>query len=312
MDDQPQFRTDLYRGTAEYYDRYRLPYPQALLDDLLARVGATGDGRLLDLACGPGRLTFPLARRFADVLGVDLEPDAIALATGLAATREIANVRFVAGRAEDLDVPDGSVELVTIGTAFHRLDRARVADLAMAWLRDGGHLALVWSDAPWTQDGDWQRELSECVFEWSRRMDPVERIPEALAAALTGQPHDAVLAAAGFTILDRFETTVVQDWRVEDLIGLVHSTSILPRPLLGDRVEEFETDLRTRLLAVEPAGVFRDEPSFAYDLRAPMSSRHGHGRIGERQRQRKVCGHVRARSSATAGEHVGDDRTDAR
>jgi len=36
--------------------------------------------------------------------------------------------------------------------------------------------------------------------------------------------------------------------------------------LLGDRAAEFEADLRTRLLAIVPSGVFRDEPSFAYDL----------------------------------------------
>lgn len=27
MESRPQFRTDLYKGTASYYDRYRVPYP---------------------------------------------------------------------------------------------------------------------------------------------------------------------------------------------------------------------------------------------------------------------------------------------
>jgi SAM-dependent methyltransferase len=260
-----QFRTDLYRGTADYYERYRLPYPDTMLDDLVARVGATGDGRLLDVACGTGRLTFPLADRFAEVLGVDQEPDAIARASERAAERGITNVRFSVGRAEDIDPPD-PFELVTIATAFHRLDRPRVAERARGWLRDGGHLALVWSDAPWTQDGEWQQALSDCVFEWSRRMDPVERLPEGFDAAMRELRDDTVLTEAGFTVLDRYETSVVHDWSVDDLIGLVHSTSILPRPLLGDRAPEFDADLRARLLAVEPSGVFRDRPSFAYDL----------------------------------------------
>jgi SAM-dependent methyltransferase len=260
-----QFRTDLYRGTADDYERYRLPYPDAMLDDLVARVGATGDGRLIDLACGTGRLTFPLAARFADVLAVDQEPDAIARATERAAERGLTTVRFVVGRAEAVDT-DGLVDMVTIATAFHRLDRTRVAERAMGWLRDGGHLALVWADDPWTQAGEWQRVLSDCAFEWSRRMDPVERLPEGFAAAMTEQPDEMVLTAAGFTVLDRYEQTVVHEWSVDDLIGLVHSTSILPRPLLRDRVGDFEADLRARLLAVEPTGVFRDAPSFAYDL----------------------------------------------
>jgi hypothetical protein len=99
-------------------------------------------------------------------------------------------------------------------------------------------------------------------------MDPVERLPEGFDAAMTELLDETVLTAAGFTVLDRSETTVVHEWDVDDLIGLVHSTSILPRPLLGDRTEEFDDDLRTRLLAVEPSGVFRDTYSFAYDLAA--------------------------------------------
>ena len=37
MDDKLHFAVDLYHGTAEYYDRYRLPYPEAMIEDLIAR-----------------------------------------------------------------------------------------------------------------------------------------------------------------------------------------------------------------------------------------------------------------------------------
>jgi SAM-dependent methyltransferase len=57
-----EFRRDLFRGTAGYYDRFRAPYPQALIDDLAGRpgpgAGPGGAGRLLDLACGTGQLSF--------------------------------------------------------------------------------------------------------------------------------------------------------------------------------------------------------------------------------------------------------------
>ena len=33
MTEEPRFRTDLYRGTASDYDRFRPPYPDQLLDD---------------------------------------------------------------------------------------------------------------------------------------------------------------------------------------------------------------------------------------------------------------------------------------
>jgi hypothetical protein len=56
MEPTPQFRPDLYQGTAQYNDRYRVPYPASLLDDLVARAGVSGTGRLLDIACGTGDL----------------------------------------------------------------------------------------------------------------------------------------------------------------------------------------------------------------------------------------------------------------
>ena len=52
----PEFRADLYRGTARFYDEFRVAYPHHLLDDLRVRARITGAGRLLDLACGTGQI----------------------------------------------------------------------------------------------------------------------------------------------------------------------------------------------------------------------------------------------------------------
>ena len=35
--DKARFSADLYHGTAEFYDRYRPPYPRAMLGDLVTR-----------------------------------------------------------------------------------------------------------------------------------------------------------------------------------------------------------------------------------------------------------------------------------
>ncbi|MFC9632728.1 class I SAM-dependent methyltransferase [Streptomyces mirabilis] len=70
-----RFEPDLYRGTADYYDRFRLPYPDAMIADLVRRAAPSGRGRLLDLACGTGQLAFPLRGSFAEVWCVDAEPD---------------------------------------------------------------------------------------------------------------------------------------------------------------------------------------------------------------------------------------------
>jgi SAM-dependent methyltransferase len=125
MGPTPQFRSDLYQGTARYYDCYRVPYPALLIDDLAVRAALSGTGRLLDLACGPGRVTFALSEHFADVLAIDQEEESVSYAKALAAERGAAHINWRTGRAEDLDVA-GHFELVKVGDAFHTGSRENI------------------------------------------------------------------------------------------------------------------------------------------------------------------------------------------
>ncbi len=63
MGGEVKFAADLYRGTADYYDRFRLPYPSTLIGDLTCLTSPSGRGRPLDLACGTGQLAFALRDR---------------------------------------------------------------------------------------------------------------------------------------------------------------------------------------------------------------------------------------------------------
>jgi ubiquinone/menaquinone biosynthesis C-methylase UbiE len=127
MEPEPAFRTDLYRGTAVYYDRFRPPYPAELLDDLRRRLPVSGSGRLLDLACGTGQIALPLAGDFAEVWAVDQEEESVAYGKVKAERQGIANISWVVGAAEEISL-DVSFELIAIGNAFHRLHRRRVAE----------------------------------------------------------------------------------------------------------------------------------------------------------------------------------------
>src|SRR5579871_1563527 len=71
---KPHYPPDAFVGTARYYARYRVPYPSTLMQDLVRRAGVTGQGRLLDLACGPGRVAFALAGYFQEIWAIDQEP----------------------------------------------------------------------------------------------------------------------------------------------------------------------------------------------------------------------------------------------
>jgi len=133
MEDEVRFAADLYRGSAGYYDRYRLPYPDAMVGDLARRAHVSGRGRLLDLACGTGQLAFALRRWFGEVWAVDSEPDMVNLVRAKADAAGADDVRPIASSAETLHAEPEYFELAVVGNAFQRLDRDVAAGRILGW-----------------------------------------------------------------------------------------------------------------------------------------------------------------------------------
>jgi SAM-dependent methyltransferase len=269
--DEVRFAGDLYRGTAEYYDRYRLPYRRAMLAELAGRAGVSERGRLLDLACGTGQLAFPLRRQFAEVWAVDQEPDVVDLVRTKAGAMGAGHIRPIVAGAESLEAEPGYFELAVIGNAFHRLDRDPVARRILGWLEPGGHLALCWSSVPWSGEEDWQRELAATLDRWQARLRAKERVPQRWDAARRSRPDTRVLAEAGFEVVGRSEFSREHRWSLLELAGLVRSTSFLPASVLGDQAAAFDADLAHALRPYATGGVYAETASFAYDLaRKPL------------------------------------------
>jgi SAM-dependent methyltransferase len=262
---EPRFRKDLYEGTADYYDRFRPPYPAALIDDLRARVPLRGESRVLDLACGTGQIAFALAADVDEVWAVDQEAGAVAFGRRKAELLGVSNIHWVAAAAEDVAL-DGAFDLVAVGNAFHRFDRDAVAARLVPRLPGGGCVALVWGETPWRRDRPWQRTLHDTIERWRDRAGVRDRVPERWERAIEQDPHETVLRRAGLSYEGKVEFSVPLRWSVESLVGLVYSTSFLSRAALGHHADAFEADLRTQLLACRPDGLFEQDASFAYEL----------------------------------------------
>jgi SAM-dependent methyltransferase len=129
---------------ADAYERGRPPYPPEALAWLAEELDVTAESTVLDLAAGTGKLTAALVPLAGRVIAV--EPIA-EMRRVLAAGRPEADV--LAGRAEEIPLPDGSVDSVFVAAAFHWFD----ADHALAEihrvLRPGGGLGLLWNRPEW-------------------------------------------------------------------------------------------------------------------------------------------------------------------
>lgn len=267
MDDKLHFAVDLYQGTAEYYDRYRLSYPQVMIQDLIARTGVSGQGRLLDLACGTGQLAFPLRRSFTEVWAVDREPDFTQIVRAKADKLGAQNIRPVTENAESLDAEPEYFELAVIGSAFHRLDRDLVAASLLQWLRPDGYVALCWADVPQLGDREWQHALAALLDRWQTALGATDRVPANWAEPQRRRPDAQVLTEAGFETAGRHEFRVEHRWNLAELAGFVRSTSFLPPSVLGDQGTAFDNDLEAAIGPLAATdGTFRHDVGFVYDL----------------------------------------------
>jgi SAM-dependent methyltransferase len=237
-----------------------------MVDELVGVVQPSGRGRLLDLGCGTGQITFAIAGQFAEVWAVDQEPDMIGVVRDKARVTGASHVRAVVAATEALDAPPGAFELVTIGNAFHRLRRDTVAADAFRWLQPNRCIALLWSTGPWTGQAAWQRALARVLSRWRTKLGAETRAPAGWDEARRKQPDATVLRAAGFDVVRSSRFPTAHEWSVEALLGFVYSTSFLPRVVLGDRDELFERELRHELGSFEARNELVETIDFAYEI----------------------------------------------
>jgi SAM-dependent methyltransferase len=266
VDDEVRFAADLYRGTAAYYDQYRLAYPEVMIEDLARAARVSGRGRLLDLACGTGQLAFPLRQWFADVWAVDQEPDMVDMVRVKAAAAGARNVRPIVASAETLHAAPGHFELAVIGNAFHRLDRDVTARRIHGWLQPGGQVAVCWSSSPWIGEARWQLALAATLDDWKAALGAGDRIPAGWDLARLRRPDSRVLSDAGFELAGARQFPIEHRWTLPELAGFIRSTSFLPAAVLGDQAGAFDADLAARVGPHGEAGTFTETASFFYEL----------------------------------------------
>ncbi|MGW5362861.1 class I SAM-dependent methyltransferase [Actinopolymorpha pittospori] len=142
MSDYRQLRTT-FDSAAANYQAARPNYPDELYADLLQITGVSPPDRLLEVGCGPGKATLPLARAGFPITAVELGPGLAEQARhNLAAFPQ---VEVITSSFEHWAVPkDVSFSLVYAATAWAWVDPEIKYAKAAEVLRPGGHLA-VWN-----------------------------------------------------------------------------------------------------------------------------------------------------------------------
>lgn len=113
---------------------------------ILARADVRPDAQVVDLGCGTGQISLPLAGRGAQVLAVDVSPAMISRLRSEAARLGVTRLDALAMPIEQVVLPPESVDLVVSSYALHHLrdaDKARLVTAVYGWLRPGGRLVIA-------------------------------------------------------------------------------------------------------------------------------------------------------------------------
>lgn len=145
-----------FERVADVYERARPEYPADAIawitDELDLRPGRT----VLDLGAGTGKLTRALVQSGARVVAV--EPGEQMLSQ---LRRVVPGAEALHGAAEDIPLPDASVDAATMGQSFHWFRHDEALPELHRVLRADGAIALAWN---WRdQDSDVQQRVNDLI-----------------------------------------------------------------------------------------------------------------------------------------------------
>jgi protein-L-isoaspartate O-methyltransferase len=148
---QERLRTT-FEQVPELYDRARPTYPPQIFADLVALAQLPANARLVEIGCGTGQATLPLAERGYAITCVELGEQLASVARRRLASFpsvEVINANFESWQPERTDF-----DAIVAFTAFHWIAADVRYEKTVDILRDHGKLAIVSTRHVLPPDGD--------------------------------------------------------------------------------------------------------------------------------------------------------------
>jgi ubiquinone/menaquinone biosynthesis C-methylase UbiE len=169
-------RKESFDEVADAYDAYRTRHPDEVVDALVAATDIRRGSRVLEIACGTGQLSVPLAERGVDLLAVELGPQLAAHAQRR--LQPFPNARVVVSSFESWELNSEQFDAVVCANAFHWLDADTRFSKSAAALRPGGSLVLVVTQHVRGGTVGFFTDAQPAYVKWGLSTDPTFQPPE--------------------------------------------------------------------------------------------------------------------------------------
>ncbi len=125
------------------YAKYRLSYPNEYIDYLFSANHLKGDRIAADIGSGTGIFSSQLLERGLNVIGVEPNDEMRKMAEE--SLKLFSRFKSIKATAENTNLKENSVDLVTVAQAFHWFDREAFKIECQRILKQKANVALVWN-----------------------------------------------------------------------------------------------------------------------------------------------------------------------
>lgn len=239
MAERELFYPERFKDASRYYSTGRPTYPRQLAARVARAVGLSAGEGVLDLGTGPGFLAIDFAPLARAVTGVDPSPEMLEAAQENARAARV-EVRFVRGSSYELGPHLGRFKLVTIGRAFHWMDRAATLRSLDELVEPGGGVALFGESYPDVPANAWRKQFQEIVDGYSTD-DPAR--PKIRASA----SNESVLLDSGFDQLERVSVLEPRRTPIERFVDRALSFASTWHGRPGSREQDLAGEIRAAI-----------------------------------------------------------------
>ena len=233
------FYPERFKNASRYYTTGRPTYPRLLAHRVANLSGLSQNESVLDLGTGPGFLAIDFAPLARAVTAIDPSPEMLEAAQANAQAAGV-KVQFVRGSSYELGPELGTFQLVTIGRAFHWMDRPATLRLLDGIVARGGGVALFHESYPEVPANAWRESFQPIVDSYSTEDPARPKIRESAS-------HEAILLESAFDHLERLSVIETRFTPVERFVDRALSFASTWHGRSGSRDQDLPHEIRSAI-----------------------------------------------------------------
>lgn len=153
---------DLFTGKAGLYAKFRPAYPSALMEYLAGFLPENSCAA--DIGAGTGIFTGQLSQIARTVYAVEPNADMLSQARDFLSGKE--NITFINAPAENIPLPDKSLDMITSAQAFHWFDENAFRAECVRLLKTNAYVAVIWNTRV---DNEFNKERTAIMSKYCER-----------------------------------------------------------------------------------------------------------------------------------------------